>query len=105
METGQFRRITDPISMNTRSPLLDNGSKVLCLRNAQGGTMLTGVLSDSDIEIIERVLEKRCVLLAIKPDTQEGQKVARQLVDLFQHGVTKENELMRHPIAFYGVQI
>ncbi len=66
--------------------------------------MLTGILSDNDMETVERVLDKRCALLAIKPDTPEGQKVARQLVELFQQGVTKETELMRHPIVFYGVQ-
>ena len=37
--------------------------------------MLTGVLSDSDIEIIERVLEQRCVFLAIKPDTRKARKL------------------------------
>lgn len=67
--------------------------------------MWTRALSDNDMEIIERVLDKRCVLLAIKTDTPEGQKVARQLVEFFQNGVTEENELMRRAIVFYGVQV
>lgn len=63
--------------------------------------MFTGILSDSDMEVIERVLDKRCALLAIKPDSPEGQKLARLLIEAFQHGVTEEDELMRHPLVFY----
>ncbi len=61
-------------------------------------------LDSGDMEKLTRAIDARCRDLNIRPDSLEGQMVASQLLDLFQSGVTDQEELCARPIALEIVQ-
>ncbi|MBB5536934.1 hypothetical protein [Rhizobium giardinii] len=56
-------------------------------------------LDSEDMEILRRAINARCKDLNIRSDSSEAEMVASQLIELFQNGVTDEQELITRPIA------
>jgi hypothetical protein len=56
------------------------------------------------IEVLKRALDARCQKLSIRPESSEAEMIASQLIELFQSGVTDEEELTTRPIAMEIVQ-
>ena len=56
-------------------------------------------LDSEDMEILRRAINARCKDLNIRSDSSEAEMVASQLIELFQSGVTDEEELTTRPIA------
>lgn len=56
-------------------------------------------LDTEDMEILRRAIDVRCKDLNIRSDSLEAEMIASQLIELFQSGVTDEEELTTRPIA------
>lgn len=57
------------------------------------------ILSDSDIELLKRVLIRRCEYLGISPDGAAALGAADQLLQLFHLGWSDEQKLATVPMA------
>ncbi|WP_349434414.1 hypothetical protein [Pararhizobium sp. A13] len=56
-------------------------------------------LDPVDIDVLKRALDARCQKLSIRPESLEAEMIASQLIELFQSGVTDQEELVTRPIA------
>lgn len=56
-------------------------------------------LDSEDMETLRRAIDARCKDLNIRSDSPEAEMIASQLIELFQSGVTDEEELTTRPIA------
>jgi hypothetical protein len=56
-------------------------------------------LDSEDMQTLRRAIDIRCKDLNIRADSSEAEMIASQLIELFQSGVTDEEELATRPIA------
>jgi len=58
-----------------------------------GSGSMFDFLDSEDLEMLRRAIDARCKDLNIRADTPEAEMIASQLIELFQSGVTDEEEL------------